>query len=620
MHCTFGAHYMNMELAADSVNSQIWLASDTSAAGCNSFNAQGVCTSTTSTQAWYDANGLGANAYWETRPRDATMETEVWDLDVTFEGDGFTLEAEVGGSEATGGTEIETNAAFITGTGSTIGSIDFTGDQVKYAIDNPGVTQEALPTAGNYEGWEGLQGNAVKEPRSDEEVYAQVDVEFETDFGVISSIKTGFRWSDHDVSQSKTRPDNSKLDGAANANMYNGTDYATGDTIDVGFGGFKMAEPNAKFVLDLAQAQAGNWFEDRSASIDLNEESIAAYVMANFEGEGFRGNFGFRYIETDASSSAYFLDDANRGEVINQNNGFSTTKVTEKSSYSEILPSANIAIDLADDVILRFSAAQVISRPNYNDMFSNYSLAGYGDLSDSNNSVVKGTPELSPFKAFQSDLGVEWYYSDSSMVSAAYFVKEVNTFTTFSSAPGTSIGIVDPGTNTDSWDFQSYEDGDGGSIDGVELQWQHAFDSGFGTVVNYTYANTDANADNFVDRNAVFSDSSDHTVNLVGYYENELFSARAAYSWRSEYMIRETGFYGAREHQEFGTLDLSAAWFVTDNITVTFDAVNVLEEDSVQLGADKSNPQVQSPRFSQGFPVASYEGEARYSVGAQFRF
>merc|ERR1712194_658632 len=106
---------------------------------------------------------------------------------------------------------------------------------------------------------------------------------FETDFGVISSVKTGLRWSDHDVSQQTFRPDNSNYDGVAAMNMYDGTAFATDDTLDVGFGGFKMAKPNAKFVLDRALAGAGTFFEDRSAAIDLNEESIAAYVMGNFE-------------------------------------------------------------------------------------------------------------------------------------------------------------------------------------------------------------------------------------------------------------------------------------------------------------------------------------------------
>ena len=49
-------------------------------------------------------------------------------------------------------------------------------------------------------------------------------------------------------------------------------------------------------------------------------------------------------------------------------------------------------------------------------------------------------------------------------------------------------------------------------------------------------------------------------------------------------MIRETGFYGSRMHDDYGTLDFSLGWQLNDNIGVSFNAVNVLEEDSVQRG------------------------------------
>ena len=75
----------------------------------------------------------------------------------------------------------------------------------------------------------------------------------------------------------------------------------------------------------------------------------------------------------------------------------------------------------------------------------------------------------------------------------------------------------------------------------------------------------------------------------MGYYETDTYSARLAYNWRSEYMIRELpGFYGNREHQSYGTLDFSANYSVTDNIDVTFEAVNLTEEDSIQIGVAPS--------------------------------
>jgi len=120
---------------------------------------------------------------------------------------------------------------------------------------------------------------------------------------------------------------------------------------------------------------------------------------------------------------------------------------------------------------------------------------------------------------------------------------------------------------------------------------------------------------------AVFSDSSEHTVNTVGFYENDNFSARLAYNWRSEYMIRELpGFYGNREHQSYGTLDFSSTWSATEYLDVTFEAANILEEDSVQIGvSDANNPNVK-PEFKEQYPAWSFEGEATFKVGVSVRF
>ena len=131
---------------------------------------------------------------------------------------------------------------------------------------------------------------------------------------------------------------------------------------------------------------------------------------------------------------------------------------------------------------------------------------------------------------------------------------------------------------------------------------------------------SDADAENYPDQVSVFSDSSKHTVNLVGFYEMDDFSARVAYNWRSEYMIRELpGFYGNREHQAFGTVDLSANYNITEYLGVTFEVVNLLEEDSVQLGVAPDGADVK-PELKNGYPAWSFEGEARYKVGLNLRF
>jgi iron complex outermembrane receptor protein len=348
--------------------------------------------------------------------------------------------------------------------------------------------------------------------------------------------------------------------------------------------------------------------------------------MANFEGDGFRGNFGFRYIGTEAESQYHAFDgvsnpngDANGAEGVKF---YANGKSTNTASYNDVLPSANVIFDLSDDVILRTSISQVISRPNYANMFAQSSQSGYADEIGGNETFTQGNIGLAPTKATQADAGVEWYYGEGNMVSATYFIQDFSSFVTESLVNDQQVGIVDPVSGVDNWTLSSFENASGGRIEGLELQLQHSLDSGFGIATNYTYVDAGSPAKFYADRIGVFSDSSEHTINAVGFWENDTFSARAAYNWRSEYMIRESGFYGNRMHNDYGTLDLSFGWTITDNLGVSFEIANVLEEDSVQTGeASATDPEVSvKSDLRGGHPAWSYDGEARYKLGVNYSF
>ncbi|MCQ3828279.1 TonB-dependent receptor [Microbulbifer elongatus] len=605
----FGLHHMNLELAADNVNASIWIPQDLS--NCEE-NAQGIPVKCES------SNGSAGQTFWDVRPRLGTMKSETTDAWFTYETDTLKFDAVIGNTEATGGTDFETNVAYLNTTSSTDGVIDATGDELGYGFD-PSMDLADLPTAGNYAGWEGLQtGAVISQPNSDEEQYFQADLAFNVNAGPVHSFKTGIRYSSHAVEQTQLRGIFDGYDGAAEANIHDASEFVDGNnTVDAG--GIYFPAPNGDAMVAYTNSLLTGWGEDRSSYVDIEEDNLAAYAMVEFESGAISGDAGIRYISTDASSSYYapqpgFVDPNNAF-----NNGYSTSLAKDEADYHDFLPSLNLKMELSEEVDLRLSAAQVIARPNYNDMFANSALLGYSDNIPGNEQVVKGNVALKPYKAAQADFGVNWYYGDDDMLGVAYFVKDVSNFTTFGNTPDQSIGLVSPDTGEDSWLVQGLVDGTGGTIDGIEFQMQHAFDNGFGTVVNYTWADSEADASNFEDGNNVFSDSSEHTVNLVGYYENDMFSARAAYNWRSEYMIREIGFYSNREHQDFGTLDLSFVWYAMENLDVTFDVVNLLEEDSIQVGRDQGDSAT-FWRTSNGYPAYSYEGEARFKAGVNYRF
>jgi iron complex outermembrane receptor protein len=259
-------------------------------------------------------------------------------------------------------------------------------------------------------------------------------------------------------------------------------------------------------------------------------------------------------------------------------------------------------------------------------MYYNPDIRGTNDDLGQNQFFILGSPDLDPFTSDQIDAGVEWYFADDSLLSFTLFHKDVKNFVTFSDQTGIpTASLPSPGfggvlrDNELLWTVQTKSSNTSASINGFEVQYQHAWDNGFGLIANYTYTDAEAdNSDTYTDGNLELSDSSKNSYNLTGYYENEKLSARLSYSSRSEYMIREAGSYGNRLHDDYASLDFSAAYHLTDNIDIKFDIVNITGEDSGQEG---NNAVVTNHSgFQNGFPTYQYRLPTRYILGASFKF
>ncbi len=599
-----GLNLMSLELDANNANTSIFLFPSTSVGGsCDSVNAADVCTYITNT-------GVDDYAWAQTWARQAKMVSDTVDFNFTFQAENYTLEGRIGNTKSNGGTDLTANYGGQIGQSSDFaGTYDATGNAIKIDIANQSFTAADFAGDLSSAAWA-----SKKQPNSDEETYAQFDFTVPVEFGAINSIKTGIRYASHNVKQETDIANDVGIVASDASTFYSGTVSAGG--------GFLLPQPIYSAMINDAFSYIDSYSRDKSGYGTVAEENLAIYAMADFEGDGVRGNIGLRYISTDVESDYYALDSLGV---------FADSISTDKADYSEVLPSMNIIFDLTDDIILRASAAQVISRPNYSELFATSSMPGLNDGTPGNEKLVRGGVALDPFKATQADLSFEWYFSDNGMFSATYFIKDVSSFITTRQLLQQQIGIEDNDLTTqgfsacgdgiyDCWTVSEKYNANGGEISGIEFQLINSFDSGYGYSVNYTYADGSSPKENYPDLVGVFSDSSKHTLNMVGYYETDDFKVRLAYNWRSEYMIRELpGFYGNRQHQDYGTLDLSASYALTDNIDLMFEAVNITEEDSLQLGISPVAAEV-AAEFKDNYPAWSFDGEARYRIGINLRY
>lgn len=582
---------MNMEMDANNTNYALWLTEGNTSWSGNPRPASDLLNGETAVKGPLNV------AYYQARPREATMKSNVFDLDTTYHGDKYELHGQIGTTHSRGGTDFE--MVLEDGTGGTPipgGTYDFTHGKQTWDLGSfaPGYAYNP----GSVVMGQGSSFN--KTPKKDGEDYVQGDVKFDVDFGAINAVKTGVKYTQHNTWSKQIF-----LNQAAGFNPVFSTAGQTG-SMDVGAGNYSIFKVDIAPIVAAAKASIIGETEDLGSHSELDETNKAAYVMANFADGGIKGNLGVRYISSDVTSTYYVGADKKHADA----------------SYDMFLPSLNVSYSLADDVLLRAAAGRSAARPQYSYMYFNPSPNGTNDETPNNQFWISGNPALKPYVSNSFDVGVEYYFAEKSLVSMTFFTKDVSnfiSFTTKENVPNSEVpftGTLKPNELT--WTVQTYTNGKQAKAEGVELQYQQDFGNGFGALVNYTYTDTNTDKDSFTDANGVLSDSSKQSYNVTGYYEAEAYSVRLSYNYRSEYMLREAGAYGNRLQDGFGTLDMSAVYNLNDNVSFKLDGNNLLSAKLKQFG--NNNHASPESGFTKGFPLYEYEMSRNVSLGVNFKW
>jgi len=557
----------------------------------------------------------GRGVVYDAIDRIANTETRNIDLDVTYRvAEDWTLHAKVGYTDAEGNTASQPFVEF--GQAATF-DYDLRGKAPKVSFTNLDPTN---PSAMAFD-----FASLHQITNDDKEKYAYFDVEKRMEWGPLSAIRFGAKITDHD------------RDTDFQATTFGGfflplqASGCSGVCTPASFAG--PLTPG-DFLSDVAQAGTLTryWQVDKSklesilfglpASVrartpnypevfSVGEKTLGGYLMGDFKGEGWRGNIGVRVVRTKQSSFGYAVDLApgnNPGrEVANAFGAFEA--VSAKRDYTDILPSANFSFDLKDDLVLRFAAARTVARPDFTDVAPRVSL-NPGALSG-----TAGNADIDPYRANQFDVSVEWYPSAGAIVAAALYYKDIESFitdrpvtqifpietTTPNLARCTAVGGGNASLFNCAFDINQRANGGGGRVQGFEGNVQVPLKWGFGVQTNYTYSDAKANSGDPLPGN------SKHTFNLVGYYETEKLSVRLAYTYRSKFFVT---FDRAAALNQAGleSLDASINYNLTDNVALTFDAVNLTDEKIVQYSGSRSRPR------------GVYDNGRQFYGGVRFKF
>ena len=367
---------------------------------------------------------------------------------------------------------------------------------------------------------------------------------------------------------------------------------------------------------------------------ELTEKTEAAYVYSRFGAESglfgrpFDGNVGVRIVRTETNTNTVTTLPVISGTcppagfpaadctAFNQAVAFSTGGSLDgqdvSHSYTDILPSLNLRVFLADDLQMRAAVSRAMVRPEMYQLqpFSNLSINflsdGYTLDPVTPFTGVGGNPALDPIKATNYDLSLEWYFAPTGSVTLAVFHKDITDyiFTGSNTQTFTNGGVT--------YDFlmTQYTNGDEGTVDGFELAYQQFYDflpgwlSGFGVQGNFTYIDSSGGrntSQNILDplQNSASGDPlplegmSRTSYNAALLYEKYGISPRLAYNWREEYLLTTSAanINAPVWSSDFGQLDGSIFYNITDDLKIGVQSTNILNARTVlKVGNETRKP------------------------------
>ncbi|WP_121116649.1 TonB-dependent receptor [Croceibacterium ferulae] len=433
----------------------------------------------------------------------------------------------------------------------------------------------------------------------------------EWDEGFLRRIKAGLRFDDRDTST---------FIRDQSAGALGGTLAALGDEYSFTNNGFfdGRADVPSSWVLADGPALYGNRDAIRSLYqrinpalrlsddleldrvFDINESTWAAYLLADGEvdifGRPLQVQGGARVV---AISTNY--------DYFDRLNNFAQSSTA--TNQTKVLPSFTLRYEVTPDLRLRFNYGETLRRPAFGDLNPNVALTG--DLSRLGfGTGTAGNTSLRATTSKNYDLAVEWYFERSSAIFVTAFRREIEGLV----VPLTQLEFIPDNpiqgeTATDYFQVTRPSNASNGVLQGVEIGLTYfptylpGFLDGLGfqgsaTILDSEQTIPDTDLDgNITETKSSFFGVSDLSYNATLAYERGPVGARLSYVWREEFLnnnearafANPIGFWRQPEK----SLDFQLTLAVTDDIGVTFDAVNITKskQQNYYRYADIGNPE-----------------------------
>ncbi|WP_294239385.1 TonB-dependent receptor [uncultured Sphingomonas sp.] len=458
----------------------------------------------------------------------------------------------------------------------------------------------------------------------------RADMDLETDLALLPRFQFGVRWTDRDAT---LRRGNRYAYTEALAIPLAQT--PTGD-LALTQNAFRGNQGFTSWLMPSREGIAGNAPELRQFAFD----ALQRLVAGNPSDQGFRdalNRFASPTVQLDPLAAFYAAEQtyAFYGQVkyefdigsvrfdgligtrvvntVGRYSGISTVEFdgvrrseprTTRANYVDVLPNVSLRVRPSDRLQIRFGITKTRTKPEFGQLNPALNItqntqavipdqpldprfpAGLNTRPNAYGSG--GNPDLKPLTSTNYDATVEYYFSPTASLTAAVFYRDLNGF--ISNYVNRTIdpfyGLIE---------ISRPENAGAGRIKGVEVGGQTFLDflpglwSGFGVQANVTYlegkqrypANLFASNGGTTEPPFVpITGLSRWTYNVALFYEKGDVSTRLSFNNRDAFLngnfINGDGFYNGEGTTRIQRLDFSFNYNLTKEITVAFDAANLL--------------------------------------------
>ncbi|EWH09202.1 TonB-dependent receptor [Catenovulum agarivorans DS-2] len=414
----------------------------------------------------------------------------------------------------------------------------------------------------------------------------------------------------------------------------------------------------------------------------LRNDPITSRAVADGSGVNFR-------IWSDRSTNSQTIQANGMRDPQAQSRFF---RASAQNESTVLLPSLSLNYAISRDLIGRLGLSKTMARPRFDDMRPSGVLREDIFASVSTGDVLN--PYLKPLESKNLDLSLEWYFSDTGLLSGALFYKDMTGFvqninknyyirdirndrleyetdengeinldsTRIPGVASIESILIDPDTGAVPGDehncmpvrnavnnmdanpvdvscakylVNTVVNGTGSVTKGLEFAYTQNYDflpgllSGLGVNFNYTYSHSENEA--IVDEDGEVFDpypqpfTPRHSANLTVFWEQDGLMLRLADRYNSEQLVDELAFNGFASTWLDATnrLDFSSSYRINRNLTVTFQATNITDDDRTVFMTSRRYTDINGNLWNEGNffdnPVSKNKVVSKSKSGRTFR-